>query len=473
MNGLDVWKEIVDIDLVETLQLLFSEVNEMNIVRTKAFLLNERFGVESMILVVARNIIHFVRIHPKSIDLLTDICSSFHTYLKTLEKSNIFRASLLDLCFTIRNSVEVSREVVWPCFVRKLMNVKLLLPQEAVDRIYTFRRNNLESLSLSCLFWMWFAPEIHYFHTDFYDECSFRFQKSRLRFSLPVGFAEVLQNWSEMEKDNFSHFYQVMKDQTSCPLLSFLMKDDLDGFRSFYVAHPCNFLDPDPFTGIEFVQCQPPVIHISAFIGSVNCFKYLLLNGADTGATDQLDRSLLEYAIVGGNTEIIRILEAAGTNLRRGLAAACLFHRQDILQWLMQSTAIDQCPEVLHAAAEGNNIFAVKMCLKMGISPGVLDAFGNNALHYCAKNDSLEAAIVLLSKSTDLSNCSGNGYPIHVAASANSVNVGKILLQCENQELIDSTETATGVFCEFILLRFIAQRSMVISNFSSYFVIME
>jgi hypothetical protein len=312
---------------------------------------------------------------------------------------------------------------------------------------------------------MWFAPEIHHLRRDFYDDCSLRFRTSRARFNLPIGFAGFLENWAEMEKDEFSEFHRIMKEETGSSLLSLIMKDDVDGFRAFLVNQAVDTLSPDPFTGIELMQYQPPIIHVCAYLGSIKCFKYLVLDGVETNSTDQSDRSLIDYAIAGGNTEIIRILETGGGDISKGIMASALFHRRDIFQWLAESRAIERYPGVLHAAAEGNNIFAIKICLEHGIAPEIRDVDGSTALHYCAKNDSLEGALMLLKKSEDMANCKGHEYPIHIAAAANAVNVGKLLLESENPGLIDSNETAAGVTLFFILLQFTVPQNMAIWSF--------
>jgi hypothetical protein len=59
----------------------------------------------------------------------------------------------------------------------------------------------------------------------------------------------------------------------------------------------------------------------------------LLLNGADLGLCDFKGRSLPVYAVAGGNTEIVRILEQRDCSFAGCLLVACLL--QPVVEWLM------------------------------------------------------------------------------------------------------------------------------------------
>ena len=103
-------------------------------------------------------------------------------------------------------------------------------------------------------------------------------------------------------------------------------------------------IDVCPFERCDFVNHRPTMLQYAAFYGAVMCFKWLLLHGADwtkrddpqwNDAIDFQGRSLAEFAVAGGNTEIIRLVaQDCG-----GITADCIpiaehFRWHSIARWL-------------------------------------------------------------------------------------------------------------------------------------------
>ncbi len=68
--------------------------------------------------------------------------------------------------------------------------------------------------------------------------------------------------------------------------------------------------------------------------GSIKCFKSLLRNGCP------LNKELCKSSIIGGNTEIINILESVDFSFKNCLKIAIKYHRNDIFDWLLKQ---DEC----------------------------------------------------------------------------------------------------------------------------------
>ena len=85
-----------------------------------------------------------------------------------------------------------------------------------------------------------------------------------------------------------------------------------DDVISFQKVHSSTNLNLDTkinsnYENCEFSERNPSLIEYSALFGAVNVFKYLLLNGAT------LTENLSQFAVTGGNYEIIHILEENGS----------------------------------------------------------------------------------------------------------------------------------------------------------------
>ena len=70
-------------------------------------------------------------------------------------------------------------------------------------------------------------------------------------------------------------------------------------------------------------------MHLMAFFGSLKCFKHAMLTG------EYSIEQIQEYAIAGGNTEIIHLLENQGIYFDYCFRTATRFHRHELCDWLL------------------------------------------------------------------------------------------------------------------------------------------
>ena len=120
--------------------------------------------------------------------------------------------------------------------------------------------------------------------------------------------------------------------------------DDLQAMAARGVFDVNERIDVCPFERCDFVNHRPTMIQYAAFYGAVKCFKWLLLNGADLFKRDdprwndglQLQgHGLAEFAVAGGNTEIIRLVVQGGCEMTpECLEVAQQFKWHAISEWL-------------------------------------------------------------------------------------------------------------------------------------------
>ena len=96
------------------------------------------------------------------------------------------------------------------------------------------------------------------------------------------------------------------------------------------------------------------LIEYAAFFCAIDVFKYLLLKGA------VLSENLASCSVAGGHYEIIHILEQNGIkfNTTDLLNVAIEYHRNDIVEYMVETLEVDFSPESLVKCLKCYNISA-------------------------------------------------------------------------------------------------------------------
>lgn len=130
-----------------------------------------------------------------------------------------------------------------------------------------------------------------------------------------------------------------------------------DDVLSFQKVHSSTNLNLDTkinsnYENCEFSERNPSLIEYSALFGAVNVFKYLLLNGAT------LTENLSQFAVTGGNYEIIHILEQNGSKFNNlsALNKAIKFHRNELVEYINESLDVDFSIESLRKSLKFYNL---------------------------------------------------------------------------------------------------------------------
>lgn len=132
-----------------------------------------------------------------------------------------------------------------------------------------------------------------------------------------------------------------------------------------------------------FCHANPPLISYAAAYGSIKCFKFLLLNNADLNICDDDNFYPEHFAIVGGNVEIIHLIEQRRFDETNTLQIASLFYYDAVFEWLLNTRKINVLSaastlySVVHTCAIANNFHAMSLVLSLGAD---INARGNDTL---------------------------------------------------------------------------------------------
>jgi hypothetical protein len=119
----------------------------------------------------------------------------------------------------------------------------------------------------------------------------------------------------------------------------YLKYDDFDGLQALS-THPTFNCE-----GVLTISpCDLPLwdhlpneslLSVSAFYGSLKCFKFLLLNES------KVSSSVCESSVKGGHIEIVRICEHQHGDFTHSLSSAISYLRHDIANWLMMNFTVN------------------------------------------------------------------------------------------------------------------------------------
>lgn len=326
--------------------------------------------------------------------------------------TNIFLKLKSDILFKIFSQELKKQENLH--FLAHCLEVNFISPQEIVEYIYQLSVDKSDKMSQLNLYFVWFAPEIEANNIALYQTLSSIFfsksevpddqktvnvdrnqnilsdaplccdafysfnQSSENNFDCGPELEDFLKNLESYKANNWSLLKQYRLNCCNHHRINLAIKDDnIDELQQIVAEQEFDLNQtslPSIFELSSYCQTEPTLIQFAAFYGSVECFKYLYLNGADIHKTDEEKKTALHFAIAGGNFEIIRILHRAKFDLSNYAGVAVLYHRNEIFQWINDTFMIDvskldqQKELILESSCGSNNLEIFRFCMEKGIN---------------------------------------------------------------------------------------------------------
>ncbi|OHS95849.1 hypothetical protein TRFO_38008 [Tritrichomonas foetus] len=172
---------------------------------------------------------------------------------------------------------------------------------------------------------------------------------------------------------------------------------------------------------------MPSLLEYSAYWGAIDIFKFLMMNGAKLG------NKTVNYAILGGNLEILHLLEDANCSFDASLCAAIQDQRDDILDYIIDNKNISFDSDSVCSAIVNLNYRVISRVLDFLYDhPNDFDNDGITPLIYASINNNIMLVQLLLSIPSidpNLPDSSNNNFPLLAAARCNSVDALQLLLK--------------------------------------------
>lgn len=168
------------------------------------------------------------------------------------------------------------------------------------------------------------------------------------------------------------------------------------------------------------LQGNPTLICYASFKNSINCFKWLLMNGADINIKDKWGQSIIDFAIAGGSLEIVHIAQSEGLN-PFNVEPAIENRQYHIFDWIFDNMELTQnvINESFIYSARYNNAYSLCESIKAGADPNSTTQLWG-AIHNAILYSNVEMAMLLSDcEEIDINFKDANGYAPILFATTN------------------------------------------------------
>ena len=362
-------------------------------------------------------------------------------------------------------------------FYRKLLDLQTYPAEVIVNQIVFFFFNFPPAQITHIILFAWFTPEIEMHNPEHFNRILELVSSSEIIQSRP-DIVHFFKNLELFKQNEYSLWHECMRTNDQPDSLTYIIRnDDIEALES-YISAKEDFdinqrIPPFIFGVSTFLTCFPTLIEYACFVGALKCVTYLIENGADVTIQDLVHTTIAQFAVAGGNLEILRLLEKNDkVSFLDCISSAVRFFRNDIFDWLIKEKyphslfkmdTKDLC--TLHYAAESGNVSVLLKCLddpnadvnigfrsgwtplhiasKYGQFPMIkiltqhekikinqIDARGWTALHWAANNCHPESVrILLLNQEIDINALDNEGQSaLHWAATKGYPDTVRVLL---------------------------------------------
>ncbi|OHS96043.1 hypothetical protein TRFO_10225 [Tritrichomonas foetus] len=240
-----------------------------------------------------------------------------------------------------------TEDIFYFSYLYKCFTQFLLSDEEIATELGIFHHNHpgkMNQLRFMCL---WFLPELEKYNIELFDkiinyECD-KFRKGIPRFQDDDCVAKFYSKemLEKLRKNNWSLLKETIRTAYEPDSIGDAIRtDNIELVKDYVNRSDFNInstLPKSPFLQIPLLNSSPTLIHAAAYFSSTKSFKFLLLNNANPKLTDNVGKTLSNFAVAGGCGEIIRICEQLNLPFDNTITFALQFHQNDILEWILSS----------------------------------------------------------------------------------------------------------------------------------------
>lgn len=167
----------------------------------------------------------------------------------------------------------------------------------------------------------------------------------------PINLEKLFQNIKDQvsNENMIETIENIRKGLNTSELATTIRNDDVDTLQQLSSVENFDFnqIIPSCFYECSSLLSISNLIQYAAAFRSVKCFKFLLINGAE------INSKLVEFAILGGSPEILRICEQHKCNFDSSLLNSISYHQDIIFDWLIDmkfrvESSTDTCTYAFH-----------------------------------------------------------------------------------------------------------------------------
>ncbi|OHS93315.1 hypothetical protein TRFO_11949 [Tritrichomonas foetus] len=338
------------------------------------------------------------------------------------------------------------------CFLFYCFNHNVLTILEIIHQIKMFGKESKERGRSLCWIFCYFAPEIQKADNLLFTQLLEILKKCSEMAHFPPVFRNFYNNYEELESNNWSVF-KTRRNQLyhKNTYVAKIRNDDVEYFRELSSSPNFNIdtrIYPTIYQSSPMLQNHPTLIMVAAFFGAIECFKFFAMHNADMSEHDHHLVTLPQFAVAGGNIEIIRLCQMNRLDFDGTIHYAALFHRTEILEWLQAEMFPDLSifdrfgMTTLHSATESSFFTGMKMCIDNKVDVNSRSFSGWTPIRMAVRHGHFDAVRYLISyEHLDVNVVTQSGVsPIHFAAKYGDLDICMLLLNHRNVDVNTPTE---------------------------------
>lgn len=190
----------------------------------------------------------------------------------------------------------------------------------------------------SILLFFYFSKELNSADIEFYDYILSIIINSEERALSPE-----IHDSIDLIHDLFNNNFRMLEGwrNSHCipdSLAHAILKDNVEVLQTIIETEKLTVdttIPPNIFFISSIVMNNPTLLQFSAFFNSIECFKYLLANQANTLLIDDKHRNLAQFAVAGGNEEIIELLQQNNVSFNRSLSLSLEYHHHKLFEMIL------------------------------------------------------------------------------------------------------------------------------------------
>lgn len=279
-----------EIDAVESLQIFLTDINTQDINETVSSVSHLLISTQDGQNLIVNEILYVLSIRLNVIDAMVKFTIALNDRIKEENSSSSFSRILL-------RNIERTKHPYVVIYLHRLMKAGLYTKEELLSKVLYMMQHDVP-----------ITREI--FADELYEMYSMYFQDPNLICKTDIDGCEHNSLEFALKHDDFDYLQE--KSQ----------KNEFNYNQTLYCSqlyHPV------------IRNQRATMLEIAALFGSVNCFKFLMLNSANF-------RGIVETApIIGGDTEIIRIWDRNREIDARHIETAMANRRNNVIEWILQT----------------------------------------------------------------------------------------------------------------------------------------
>lgn len=291
-------------------------------------------------------------------------------------------------------------------FIRKCLVDGSIEKHGLLKRIHSFLTGFPEFRFANLMLFVFFAPEIYACDEDLYCAMieimkTLKHDQSKHIESLFLEYYEKLDEYIRDEWRSVAHEMAFGYPKDSIAWV--LKEDDVDALQGMISEEWFDInqrIAPHLFAQYPDVQHRPTLCQFAAYFGSLKCFELLMAHSPDLSLRDEQSPSLslAQFAVAGGNPDIISLLESKQCSFKACLQISGRFHRNEMLGNFQGQSILDCDPDFAtfaHQCALSNNICGLAEAYREGCDIDECDQMNRTPLHYACFTCSAEFVHVL------------------------------------------------------------------------------